>query len=163
MAIDFSQVKTITIPESEITRITDASGNVLWQRLGWNTVWEGSKKIGYGGYEGFEFLFGTAPYSDSLKLRISFSELNAYSPNGNASIFKYFPADKISPFTCDNIDSDDDILVEASAANKSTEIYYKARLYYNKITGKIYGYAGGNNLDYARAYIVITKIEAYYE
>lgn len=29
MAIDFSQVKTITIPEGEVTKITDSSGNIL--------------------------------------------------------------------------------------------------------------------------------------
>ena len=32
MAIDFSQVKTITIPEGEVTKITDADGNVIWQK-----------------------------------------------------------------------------------------------------------------------------------
>ena len=32
MAIDFSQVKTITIPEGEVTKITDANGKVLWQK-----------------------------------------------------------------------------------------------------------------------------------
>ena len=32
MPIDFSQVKAITIPEGEVTKITDANGNVLWQK-----------------------------------------------------------------------------------------------------------------------------------
>ena len=32
MAIDFSQVKTITIPEGEVTKITGADGNVIWQK-----------------------------------------------------------------------------------------------------------------------------------
>lgn len=43
MAIDFSQVKTITIPEGSVTKITDSTGNVLWQGVGWHTIWEGSK------------------------------------------------------------------------------------------------------------------------
>ena len=30
MAIDFSQVKTITIPEGSVTKITDSTGNILW-------------------------------------------------------------------------------------------------------------------------------------
>ena len=30
MAIDFSQVKTITIPEGSVTKITDPTGNILW-------------------------------------------------------------------------------------------------------------------------------------
>lgn len=29
MAIDFSKVKTITIPEGSVTKITDSSGNTL--------------------------------------------------------------------------------------------------------------------------------------
>ena len=51
MAIDFSQVKTITIPEGSVTKITDSNGAVLWkeQSTGWHTVWEGNQKIGYGG------------------------------------------------------------------------------------------------------------------
>ena len=42
--MDFSQVKSLTIPEGEVTKITDSSGNVLWQKItqGWHTLWEGS-------------------------------------------------------------------------------------------------------------------------
>ena len=47
MAIDFSQVKTITIPEGSVKKITDSTGNILWQgggqSEGWHTIWEGSK------------------------------------------------------------------------------------------------------------------------
>ena len=46
MAIDFSQVKTITIPEGSVTKITDSNGNILWQGIqseGWHTIWEGNK------------------------------------------------------------------------------------------------------------------------
>ena len=42
MAIDFSQVKTITIPEGSVTKITDSNGVVLWQGAGWHTVFEGN-------------------------------------------------------------------------------------------------------------------------
>ena len=48
MAIDFSQVKTITIPEGSVTKITDSNGNILWQGVqseGWHTIWEGNKTI----------------------------------------------------------------------------------------------------------------------
>lgn len=38
MAIDFSQVKTITIPEGSVKKITDSNGNTLWQGVGWHTV-----------------------------------------------------------------------------------------------------------------------------
>ena len=43
MPIDFSQVKTITIPEGSVTKITDSTGNTLWQGVGWHTIWEGNK------------------------------------------------------------------------------------------------------------------------
>ena len=51
MAIDFSQVKTITIPEGSVTKITDSTGNILWKAktAEWHTVWEGRQKIGYEG------------------------------------------------------------------------------------------------------------------
>ena len=42
MPIDFSQVKTITIPEGSVTKITDSTGNILWQSASWHTIWEGS-------------------------------------------------------------------------------------------------------------------------
>ena len=42
MAIDFSQVKTITIPEGSVTKITDSNGNTLWQSASWHTLWKGS-------------------------------------------------------------------------------------------------------------------------
>ena len=44
MAIDFSQVKTITIPEGSVKKITDSNGNILWKEnlVGWHTVFEGS-------------------------------------------------------------------------------------------------------------------------
>ena len=46
MPIDFSQVKTITIPEGSVKKITDSTGNILWQGVqseGWHTIWEGNK------------------------------------------------------------------------------------------------------------------------
>ena len=52
MAIDFSQVKTITIPEGSVNKITDSNGAVLWKlapTAEWHTVWSGMQKIGYGG------------------------------------------------------------------------------------------------------------------
>lgn len=76
MAIDFSQVKAITIPEGSVTKITDSTGNILWKEnlVGWHTIWEGNQKIGYGGKTS-KFVFATEPYSDTLKIRVSFSNL----------------------------------------------------------------------------------------
>ena len=77
MAIDFSQVKTITIPEGSVKKITDSNGNILWKEKSaeWHIVWSGIQKIGYEGYTGSEFLFATEPYSDTLKIRATFGIL----------------------------------------------------------------------------------------
>lgn len=47
MAIDFSQVKTITIPEGSVKQITDSQGNILWKKAvpQWHTLWEGSREV----------------------------------------------------------------------------------------------------------------------
>ena len=47
MSIDFSQVKTITIPEGSVKKITDSAGNILWKKQSaeWHTIWEGNKTI----------------------------------------------------------------------------------------------------------------------
>ena len=161
MAIDFSQVKTITIPEGSVKKITDSAGNTLWQGVGWHTVWEGSQKIGYGGWTGSEYLFATEPYSNSLKIRVSFSSISAYpTSSGDDYSVSYIPSDNKSPVTYESFSSYQTELVKAYIRNSSRQSYYGAYLYYNKGTGEIYGTASGNK-SYARAYIVITKIEIY--
>ena len=162
MPIDFSQVKTITIPEGSVTKITDSNGNTLWQGAGWHTIWEGNQKIGYGGWTGSEYLFATEPYSNALKIRVSFSSLYAWRNSGDDGSYTYIPSNQKSPVTYNSISSNLTTLVESDVKNSTRNAYYKASLYYNKNTGKIYGYTdkyndGGN----ARAYIVITKIEVY--
>ena len=160
--MDFSQVKSLTIPEGEVTKITDSSGNVLWQKItqGWHTVFEGSKKIGYGGQES-KFVFGNVPYSDALKLRISFSGLAAY-PTGSDDGDRIFnPSDRKSPVTYESFSSTLFNLISAYCINTSRNKFYEADLYYNKNTGEIYGdISRSPGLVEARAYITITKIEA---
>ena len=164
MAIDFSQVKTITIPEGPVTKITDSTGNILWQGAGWHTVWEGSQKIGYGGWTDNEYLFATVPYSDELKIRVSFSSLYTWKNSGDDGYDSYSPSNKKSPttYTSSEINVNTKTLVLASIKNSTKDANYRAVLSYNKKTGKIYGRAYYNNSgEYARAYIVITKIEVY--
>ena len=162
MAIDFSQVKTITIPEGSVKKITDSNGNTLWQGAGWHTVWEGSQKIGYGGWTGGEYLFATEPYSNALKIRVSFSSLYGWKNSGDDGYINYTPSNQKSPVTYNSISSNLTTLVEVYSRNSSRNAYYSAYLYYNKNNGKIYGYTNKyNDGGYARAYIVITKIEVY--
>ena len=166
MAIDFSQVKTITIPEGSVKKITDSTGNILWKEKSaeWHTIWEGSQKIGYDGYTGSEFLFATESYSDALKIRVSFIGLNAYNQSsGDEGYSNYIPSNEKSPVTYENFSSGLTTLVEAYRSNTSRNAYYSATLYYNKNNGKIYGstnmYPSGTRE--ARAYFIVTKIEAY--
>ena len=142
MAIDFSQVKTITIPEGSVKKITDSNGNILWKEksAGWHTVWEGSKKIGYGGSTGSEILLATEPYSDALKIRVSFSSLSARpGSSGDSWSSSYTPSSEKSPVTYENFSSNITELVKASIYNSTRRAYYDAYLYYNKTNGKIYG------------------------
>lgn len=162
MAIDFSQVKTITIPEGSVTKITDSTGNTLWKSESWHTIWEGNQKIGYGGSTGSEILLATEPYSNGLKIRVSFSSLYAWKPSGDDGSYTYTPSNETSPATYNSISSNLTTLVNSYVINSSRNAYYEANLYYNKNNGKIYGSTrahndGGN----ARSYIVITKIEVY--
>ena len=163
MAIDFSQVKTITIPEGSVKKITDSTGAVLWKEksAGWHTIWEGNKKIGYGGQTS-KFVFDTEPYSDALKIRVSFSDLVAYSTGSDDQYVSYTPSDKKSPATYESFSSGLTQLVSAYVRNPNRNANYTARLYYDKSSGEIFGdvndYYGDS---YCRAYIVITKIEVY--
>ena len=158
-----NDVKQITIPEGSVTKITDSNGAVLWQGASWHTIWEGNKKIST--EQNDTFIFGNVPYSDELKLRISFSELNAHS-NWGSGTAKYWPSDKISPviYESSSFTRSQNILVRAEFDRSNSSDYCYASLYYYKDTGKINGYSGyssGMNKS-AEAYIVITKIEAYY-
>ena len=165
MAIDFSQVKTITIPEGSVTKITDSTGNILWQGVqseGWHTVWEGNQKIGYGGWKGNEYLFATEPYSDTLKIRVSFSELYTWKPSGDAGYSQYDPSNKKSPVTYENFSSNNTTLVMTNIQNNTRDVHYRVLIQYNKANGKIFGRTfEPSSSEYARAFIVITKIEVY--
>lgn len=167
MAIDFSQVKTVTIPEGPVYKIADSNGNTLWQGVGWHTVWKGSQKIGYGGYdenynESEVLLFATEPYSDTLKIRVSFSELYYWRPGGDEGSGNYVPTDKKSPVTYESFSETSTSLVLAYSRNESRNAYHSSYLRYNKDNGKIFGTTllKGNE-EYARSYIVINKIEVY--
>ena len=138
MAIDFSQVKTITIPEGSVKKITDSNGNILWKEktAEWHTIWSGIQKIGYGGYDGSKFLFATEPYSDTLKIRVSFSSISAIPSNEHTI---YIPSNKVSPVTYESFNSNSTALVRVYTYNNSTGGSHRSYLNYNKSTGEIYG------------------------
>ena len=85
MAIDFSQVKTITIPEGSVTKITDSTGNTLWQGVGWHTVFEGnfSKTIDSNSGKTAINICDLVDCEAPLKLRITGSiNTTIYNPRG---------------------------------------------------------------------------------
>ena len=143
MAIDFSKVKTITIPEGSVKKITNSNGAVLWKEksAGWHTIWEGNKRIGYRGYFGSELLFATVPYSESLILRISFSDMATCDDTGDPIQSFFTPSDKKSPSTINSFGSTQTYLVESYGINSSRNANAQARVVYNKNNGKIYGFA----------------------
>ena len=87
MAIDFSQVKTITIPEGSVKKITDSNGAVLWKEnlVGWHTVFEGnfSKTINSSSGRPIINICDLVDCDAPLKLRITGSiNSTIYNPRG---------------------------------------------------------------------------------
>ena len=164
MAINFSQVKTITIPEGSVKKITDSNGNILWkaQTAEWRTVWSGIQKIGYEGYTGSEFLFATEPFSETLQIRVTFGNFYTWKPDGDEGYYQHEPNNSPVTYTNASFNVNTKTLVNASITNSTRNARYSATLSYDKRNGKIYGHTYERNSGgYARAYIVITKIEVY--
>ena len=120
MAIDFSQVKTITIPEGSVTKITDSTGNILWQGVqseGWHTIWEGNKtcsltKNGTDDYvvsgeeQNFAQTVAGTGYTPKIRITFSYSNTNGGANNWNTefNINNSFQTTPIfSPVTIDAV------------------------------------------------------------
>ena len=149
------------LPAESVLFFTDSTGNILWKEKSaeWHTVWEGRKKFGYDGQES-NLVLATVPYSESIKIRVTFSDLYAYY--GSSGRSEYTPNNKQSPVTYDSFKSGINLLVRAYAHSYNDGGEYESFLRYNTTTGKIDG--GGIKKGYypiARSYIVITKIEVY--
>ena len=86
MAIDFSKVKTITIPEGSVKKITDSNGVVLWKEnlVGWHTIFEGfSKTINSNSGRPIINICNLVDCDAPLKLRITGSiNSTIYNPRG---------------------------------------------------------------------------------
>ena len=87
MAIDFSKVKTITIPEGSVKKITDSTGAVIWKEnlVGWHTVFEGSfsKTINSNSGRPIINICDLVDCDAPLKLRITGSiNSTIYNPRG---------------------------------------------------------------------------------
>ena len=120
MPIDFSQVKTITIPEGSVTKITDSTGNTLWQGVGWHTIWEGNKTCSIktngsntptisGDDNNFSQTVVGTGYKPKIRITFSYSITNISNSFEkkfyiNDSSYSTFPS---SPLTIDAVATDD--------------------------------------------------------
>ena len=146
MAIDFSQVKTVTIPEGPVCEITDPAGNILWEGVGWHTIWKGNKTCSVSAngtdapvLEGAEDNFaqtksGTG-YTPKIRITYSVSRFNnnteefknAYIVNGS---WKNGTGSSYSRLVIEAVDNSADSVV----------IYAPAFYYYS--VDPLYAYAG---------------------
>ena len=182
MAINFSQVKTITIPEGSVKKITDSNGAVLWkeQPNNWHTIWEGNKTIKYKpGYstEGSSYSFASTEngtgFAPRLRITFSFSNGSKYSSSDYFEYYKgSYSAQKekpTSPVEVDVISNDTQVLgiMQVSPYKFRAEVYlYKNNdTSNNRVTFDLKG-EGFSDISSSSIYYVsmtITKIEQYYE
>ena len=94
MAIDFSQVNTITIPEGSVKKITDSNGAVLWKEnlVGWHTIWEGTKTITAKGTsisgDSNNFCQTAENTGNNPQIRITYTKLSGKA--SSPEVIKYF-------------------------------------------------------------------------
>ena len=122
MAIDFSQVNTITIPEGSVKKITDSTGVVIWKEKpnNWHTIWEGNKTCSVkvngsstpvitGSENNFAQTVSGTGYTPKIRITFSYSRTNN-SPSSYENAFivnnswKYSnEADQTSPITIESV------------------------------------------------------------
>ena len=190
MAIDFSQVKTVTIPEGPVCEITDHSGNLLWEGVGWHTIWKGSKTCSADAngtaapvLEGAEDNFaqtkiGTG-YTPKIRITYEYSISNtnytfqyAYIINDNWNYGKDFRPD--NPVTIEAVSNSTDsviLLAPACKRNSIPELYGYAGIRKrrdtenNRIIFDMYPYVSSNITSYDPNFgitLIVKKIEQYY-
>ena len=186
MAIDFSQVKTITIPEGSVTKITDSTGNTLWQGVGWHTIWEGNKtcsiklnntssSVIIGNEENFAQTATGTGYTPKIRITFSYSitNHNTLVVDGfylNDSRSNNFPA---SPITIDEVEdtsytrlwgpcvSPRNFASYARVVLISKKDAENNRLKFN-LEAEDYHLGGGGYDAYFTITLTVTKIEQYY-
>ena len=186
MAIDFSQVKTITIPEGSVTKITDSNGNTLWQGVGWHTVWEGNKtcsiklnntssSVIIGNEENFAQTATGTGYTPKIRITFSYSITNhttslVDSFYLNNSLSSNFPA---SPITIDAVKNTSSNKICGPYVSPSNFASYARvvliskkdaennRLKFN-LEAEDYQHGGGGHNAYFTITLTVTKIEQYY-
>ena len=167
MAIDFSQVKTITIPEGSVKKITDSNGNILWkaQTAEWHTIWEGNVTAGN--------TIHLKELSGQVTLRITWSctasggdssyKTTYFNNNGWQNTTNTKPD---SPFQFDlNADSNRDYILGVKRYNSSGSLNCILDWYYRNSNPGSYFYlykSYSGSISDVEVSMTVTKIEQYY-
>lgn len=169
MAIDFSQIKNITIPEGSVKQITDSQGNILWSKdkPQWHTVWSGSISKTVSDSDGDDVDIWTNNVSRSAAFRFTFTM--SISGGGKAAYYNgYSTATFTEPDnpTRQNIIYNTDKLYILGIGNRNSfgvSGESKVILNYNGTTHKFYLRGAAYPYAHSRtATLTITKIEQYY-
>ena len=169
MPIDFSQVKTITIPEGSVTKITDSTGNILWQGAqseGWHTIWEGS--VTSNNETGDKTVANLNALSGTVTLRVTWSytasggsNMTTTYYNNNGSTTTTIKPDSPFQFDLDTTSLRNYIVGCSRLANNSGRRCYLKWVSINKsftLSSNVGMFGdGGVNLS-----MTVTKIEQYY-
>lgn len=189
MAIDFSQVTTITIPEGSVTKITDSNGNILWQAggqsEGWHTIWEGNKTCSLtksgtsapvvsGEEQNFAHTVAGTGYTPKIRITFSYSNTNTDYSNWN-NIFSINNSNKTtisSPVTIEAVKYFNSFLntnvclilcaYNDKQAYLGVGLKSKADKNNNMINISLTKHVSGNNDGNFTITFTVTKIEQYY-
>ena len=179
MAIDFSQVKTITIPEGSVKKITDSNGAVLWKEYSpeWHTIWEGNKTVTTSSKNisgtSNNFVSTVSGTGNAPRIRVTFTTL--YGKASSPSVIKYFKnTTNGSGNTTTKPTSPMDVTLNSGATVKvlgvQAQTTYQGTCYVylvktnNSTTNCSFSLKGdySGNPYYNEATMTITKIEQYY-
>ena len=140
MPIDFSQVKTITIPEGSVNKITDSAGVVIWQGESgsWQTIWEGSKTCYATDYStsGIAINFAQTAIGTGYtpKLRITFSlTVVDSSSSSNKGLIRYYVNSNSGTAAPES-----PLIVDSLTEPSSTNVLLGGYIYYENYRYSIY-------------------------
>lgn len=171
MAINFSQVKAITIPEGSVKKITDSQGNILWKAgPQWHTVWSGSISKTVSTNAGSDVDIWTNNVSGTATFRFTFTMSASGGASGSRTAYyngsQTVTTTKPSSPTQQNIKyaTNKEYIVGVRRDHHSSSHWEISEvvLNYRGATHKFYLRGGSGYGFNGTATLTITKIEQYY-
>ena len=183
-----NDVKQITIPEGSVNKITDSTGNILWQGVGWHTIWAGNKTCSVkangsnkptiiGSEDNFAQTKSGTGYTPKIRITFSYSRINNSLPEfENAFIvnskWKYSnESEQTSPITIEAVyNSTNSVNLCAPACDQGSSYGYaglrkRRDTQNNRIIFDMYPKVSDNVISYSGNFTItftVTKIEQYY-